>query len=335
MDAARPVRVLVLGTGAMATAVGGVLARRPGVRITLAGTWAQAIDTIAARGAIVQDATGRWTAPVAAVPLRDAGPAELVLVLAKSHQTAAIADVAARSASPDGTIVTLQNGLGNRETLERAAGPGHVAIGVTTSGATVLAPGEVRFFGGRTTLGEEPATRDAVVRLAALLCECGVHTEMTTAIDPLVWGKLAVNCSANPLTALEGCRNGELLADAVGRAQLCAAAREVGAVAAARGIRLEDDPATLATRACEATAGNRSSMLQDVLRGARTEIDVLNGAVAAEGRRLGVAVPLVEALWRRVRALEGRPVREDEEPAFPGRSIRMPPRDLAHQEKRG
>jgi 2-dehydropantoate 2-reductase len=58
-------------------------------------------------------------------------------------------------------------------------------------------------------------------------------------------------------------------------------------------------------------------MLQDVLRGARTEIDALNGAVAAEGRRLGVAVPLVEALWRRVRALEGRPVREDDEPGAP------------------
>jgi 2-dehydropantoate 2-reductase len=308
-------RVLVLGTGAMATAIGGRLARRSGVKVTLAGTWTEAIDAMAARGAVVHEATGRWTAPVSAVPLEAAGPADLVLVLAKSHQTAAIADVAARSADPRGTIVTLQNGLGHRRTLEKAAGAGRVAIGVTTSGAVVLAPGEVCFFAGRTTLGDEPPTRDAVGRLAGLLRESGLDTAVTAEIEPLVWGKLAVNCSANPLTALAGCRNGELLADAAARARLCAAAREVGAVASARGIALEDDPAALALRACEATAGNRSSMLQDVLRGATTEIDVLNGAVAAEGRNLGVAVPLVEALWRRVRALEGRPVREDDEPS--------------------
>ena len=137
---------------------------------------------------------------------------------------------------------------------------------------------------------------------------------MTTAIDALVWGKLAVNCSANPLTALEGCRNGELLADPDGRARLRATAREVGDVAAALGIALAEDPADAAVRACEATSGNRSSMLQDVTRGARTEIDALNGAVAAAARRLGVAAPIVEALWRRVRALEGRPVRDDEAP---------------------
>ena len=305
---ADPWRVLVLGTGAMATAFGGSLARRPGVAVTLAGTWTEALEALAARGTVVHDATGRWTAPVAAVPLADAPPADLVLVLAKSHQTASLAEVAARSALPHGAVVTLQNGLGHRETLEAAVGAGRVAVGVTTSGATVLSPGEVRFFAGRTTLGEEPPTRRAVTRLAAFLQEDGVDAALTTAIDSLVWGKLAINCSANPLTALAGCRNGELLADPSGRARLCGAAREVGAVASALGVRLEDDAAALALRACEATAGNRSSMLQDVLRGARTEIDVLNGAVAAEGRRLGVSAPIVEDLWRRVRALEGRPV---------------------------
>jgi 2-dehydropantoate 2-reductase len=303
-----PWRVLVLGTGAMATALGGSLARRPGIRVTLAGTWAEAIEAVAARGVVVHDAGGRWTAPVTAVRLADAGPADLVLVLVKSHQTEAVADVAARSASSRGTILTLQNGLGHRDVLEAAAGEGRVAIGVTTSGATVLAPGEVRFFAGRTTLGDEDATHASVVRLAAALRESGHDTVVSPAIDAVVWGKLAVNCSANPLTALAGCPNGALVADPSGRAQLCEAAREVGDVAEALGIELEDDPATLAVRACEAAAGNRSSMLQDVARGAKTEIDVLNGAVAAEGWRLGVPVPVVEALWRRVRALEGRPV---------------------------
>ena len=309
-----PWRVLVLGTGAMATAFGAALARRGGIHVTLAGTWRDAIAAFRARGAVVYDAAGEWRTPLAAVPLEDAGPSDVVLVLAKSHQTTVLAPVAARAAGARGVVVTLQNGLGHRAVLERAAGPGRVAVGVTTSGATLIGPGEARMFAGQTTLGEEAPTREAVHRLAEALAGSGIATRVTAAVDALVWHKLAVNCSANPLTALQGCRNGELLADPGGRARLRAAAREVGDVAAALGIALGEDPADAAVRACEATGGNRSSMLQDVTRGARTEIDALNGAVAAEARRLGVAVPIVETLWRQVRALEGRPVRDDEAP---------------------
>jgi 2-dehydropantoate 2-reductase len=62
-----------------------------------------------------------------------------------------------------------------------------------------------------------------------------------------------------------------------------------------------------------ATAENRSSMLQDVERGARTEIDALCGAVSREGRHRGVPTPVNQDLWRRVRLREGRPVRAQEE----------------------
>jgi 2-dehydropantoate 2-reductase len=199
-------------------------------------------------------------------------------------------------------VVTLQNGLGHRAALERAAGRGRVAVGVTMAGATLVGPGEVRTFGGPTVLGDEPATRPAVGRLAEELDVSGLPASLTTAIDGLVWGKLAVNCSANPLTALEGCRNGELIADPAGRARLRAAAREVGDVAAALGVALAGDPADAAVRACQATAGNRSSMLQDVQRGAPTEIDAINGAVAEAGERLRVPTHVNRTLWRLVRA---------------------------------
>ena len=76
------------------------------------------------------------------------------------------------------------------------------------------------------------------------------------------------------------------------------------------GRRAIADPGALAVQRVRAAASDRSSMLQDLARGAITEIDALTGAVAAEGRRLGVPVPENETLWRQVREREGRPAPE-------------------------
>ena len=204
-------------------------------------------------------------------------------MLVKSHQTAAVAPLAARSAGASGIVATLQNGLGNREILAAASGRPVVA-GVTTIGATLLGPGEVRVLAGRVTIGAEPDTEEPAHRLASLLRRAGIEVHTTPDLAPVAWAKLAVNCSVNPLTALAGCPNGALLEDEASREALRAAAREVGAVAAARGIRLLEEPGEWALRMARDTGTNRSSMLQDVERGARTEIDALCGAVSREGR---------------------------------------------------
>jgi 2-dehydropantoate 2-reductase len=231
-----------------------------------------------------------------------------VLVLVKSPQTRVVAPLAARAVSPSGRIVTLQNGLGNREALEKEAGAGRVALGVALLGATLLAPGEVRVIPGRVVLGEEPGHEDALRVLAARLREGGLEVDRTRDVPRLVWRKLAANCAINPLTGLAGVSNGALLKDDAHREALLAVAREVGAVAAALGVDLGADPGALAAEVARTTASNRSSMLQDLERGAPTEIDAMNGAVVAEGRRRDVPTPVNESLWRRVREREGRPV---------------------------
>ena len=224
-DSRRPARVLVLGTGAMGSLLAARLARGGAARVSVAGTWAEGLEAIRTDGITVEDETGPWSVRVATTSLSEAGPADFVLVLVKSTRTAAVAGTAARALRPRGTIVSLQNGLGNREVLARAAGAGRVTVGVATLGATLLGPGRVRPFPGRIVLAA-PAL-GSVSRLA---------------------------------------------------------------LAFAR------------------TAGNRSSMLQDLERGAVTEIDALCGAVITEGRRLGVPTPVNEDLWREVREREGRPL---------------------------
>ena len=300
------IRVLVLGTGAIGSLLAARLARAGAADVTIAGTWAEALETIRRDGITVKDDTGRWSARVATAGLAEvgAGQADFILVLVKSPRTAAVAETAARALAPGGMIVTLQNGLGNREVLAAVAGADRVAIGVTTLGATLLGPGRVRAAPGGIVIGATDA--GPLVRLAHALQAAGMETETMPDIGRLVWRKLAASCSINPVAALLGVANGVLVSTAEGRERLTAAAREVGDVAAAKGIDLQEDAVALALTVASRTAGNRCSMLQDLDRGAPTEIDALCGAIVAEGRAVGVPTPVNAALWHEVREREAR-----------------------------
>jgi 2-dehydropantoate 2-reductase len=309
----RPPRVLIFGTGALACAMGARLARFGHAAVTLAGSWSAALTAIASHGIVVDEASGVWSAKVhVAPPDGPFGPADIVLVLVKSHRTAAVARTAARALLPSSLVVTLQNGLGNREALEAAAGPGTVSVGVSSLAATILGPGEVRVVPGRIILGApasaSPAVAASLPRLLELLAASRIEAEISPEIERILWARLAVQCAINPLSALTGRAIGNLLETPEPCETLLRAAREVGAVATARGIDLGGDPATLAVEAAESSPAARSTMQHDLERGALTEVDAQSGAIVEEGRRRGVATPANEYLWRRVREREGRPV---------------------------
>jgi len=292
--------VTLLGTGALASFLGARLARA-GQAVTLVGTWREAIDAIAARGIVVEEEGRRWSAPARAVCAdQPIAPAALVIVLVKSRQTVTAAGLAARLASRDGAVLTLQNGLGHRELLAAEAGAERVLVGIAFLGATGLGPGIVRDGGGsRIVVEQGPRASGAVAALRA----AGFSIEPAEDIRPAQWLKLAANCAINPLSALKRVPNGVLLADPESRATIERAAREVGAVAAAAGIQLPCDAASAALAMAHTAARNRSSMLQDVERGVPTEIEALNGAVVLAAARLGVDVPVNRQLLLAIRAL--------------------------------
>jgi 2-dehydropantoate 2-reductase len=304
-DPTRP-RILVLGTGALGCYVSARLFRA-NVSVTMAGTWPEALAAIGERGVFVTEGGTTWNARVPVAALRGPlPPADIVLVLVKAFQTERVASHAARALAEAGVAVSLQNGWGNREVLEEAA-PGRVLAGITFAGVRVLEPGRVLGSAGRLLVESRQEHEAKVAALGQALTAAGIPVETTTTIDAHLWSKLAVNCAINPLTALRGIVNGALLQGDVLRESVRLVAREVGAVAAARGLVLPRDPATLALETAAATAENRSSMLQDLDRGAPTEIDALSGAVVREGRRLGVPTPLNERLWQDVLAATTAP----------------------------
>ena len=295
--------VAVFGTGALGSWMAARLSAGGETAVTVVGTWRDGLDAIARDGIHVEEPQRAFSARPAAAHLHDAiAPADFVLVVVKSHQTASVAAAAARAARADGRIVTLQNGLGNRERLA-AADTGHrVRAGVVVAGVHLLAPGRLSALPGTITM--EGADEAPMQRLRALLERAGLEARLVADLEPELWRKLAVNCAINPLSALRRVSNGALLEDPETLALMTAAAQEVEEVARARGVDLHGAAQT-AREVAARTAGNRSSMLQDLDRGGRTEIDALCGAVVREGRRLGLPTPVNERLWREVEALEG------------------------------
>lgn len=309
--------VLIVGTGAMACWLGGLLARDGATAVTLAGSWRAALERLARDGIAWRSARDSFRARVQALPLDQRLPAaDHVIVLVKAMQIERVAPHAVRAAGPGAPVVSLQNGLGARELLERAwrearlTPPPRIARGVITAGARLLAAGEVEVNGaGRVVLERVPSIADRLRALAERLHGAGIDCELVDDVRPHVWRKLVANCAVNALSALHGVCNGALLERADLRASFDAAAREAGDVARALGVDLGTDPVELAAAVAAATAANRSSMLQDLERGAPTEIDSIHGAVAREGVRLGVPTPTLQCLWQAVsdRETGGRP----------------------------
>jgi 2-dehydropantoate 2-reductase len=125
--------------------------------------------------------------------------------------------------------------------------------------------------------------------------------------DPaaLLWGKLVINAAINPLTALLRVPNGELLDRQTARGLLAEAALEAASVAEKQGISLPyPDPVSAVEEVVRNTAGNHSSMLQDVLRGTMTEIEAINGAIVRVGEQIGVTTPINRMLWKLVKSID-------------------------------
>jgi 2-dehydropantoate 2-reductase len=121
----------------------------------------------------------------------------------------------------------------------------------------------------------------------------------------LVWSKLIVNVGINALTAILRVPNGALATIPAASKLVRRAVEEAVAVAQAASITIGlADPVAETLAVAQATAANRSSMLQDILRGAPTEIETINGAIVREGQRLGVPTPFNAFLCDLITALE-------------------------------
>ncbi len=295
-------RIGIVGAGALGTLFGERLARDNDV--VLLERNREVVEAIGRDGLRVD---GEARPARATAEPRELFGVQVLFVFVRATDTLRALRPFAANLDPAAAIVSLQNGLGNEEAIKTALG-GQIplVIGATTESALTLAPAEVTRLGeGTTVLGSAGASPDVCNRIARLLVDAGFRASAAYDIRPHLWGKLIANAAINPVAALLGKPNGVVLTDEHAGEVARSLAQEAATVANAMRIPLPfTDPWSYVRTIVEQTAGLDNSMLNDLRAGAPTEIDFINGAVVAAGRRAAVPTPYNETVTALMKARE-------------------------------
>ncbi len=279
-----PLKITIFGAGAIGSLLGAHLCRHHDV--TLIGRPPH-ITAIQDKGLTLTGKTA-CTVRIRALTTLPTETPDLIILTVKAYDTKAAAQQIKKILTPSTTVLTLQNGLGNIEALEKAIPRAQLLAGVLTHGALIAEPGTVMHTGrGILVIGELDGTRTRRLQdIAAVFTASGLPATITRDITTDIWIKTIVNSSINPLTAFFACPNGYLHANPILRRvvdQICA---ESTAIAKAAGIKVTKETMIAATAGViRATSQNSSSMLQSLQRGKPTEIEALNGALTRMGDR--------------------------------------------------
>lgn len=308
-------RIAIIGAGAMGSIFGAMLSASSDV--VLVDPLEKHIRAIEETGLTVEQTRGRreifhlhgTTEPATLAPDFD-----LTVIFTKSPDTRNAVLTAKSLLKPSGVALTLQNGLGNLDDIVRVLGPESALVGVTSHGGTMIGPGHVRHAGEGPTYvaGASSETRNVDAVVAAFQA-AGIDTACTDNPDTLIWGKLVINVGINALAAILRVPNGVLAITPQCERLMAQAVAEAMAVADRLNITLPyENPLAHVKEVCRKTGENRASMLQDIQRGARTEVGVINRAIVEKGEALSVATPCNRFLSEMIEALEATAARRIE-----------------------
>ena len=301
-------KVAVVGAGAMGSLFGAMLAEA-GNEVWLYDVWLEHVQAINENGLqIEREGETRTVKVKATIDLQQIGQAELVIIFVKASRTNSAAETAQVIAGSDGSVMTLQNGMGNADIIAEFIDPEQILAGTTSHGATLLGPGSIRHAGcGPTTIGawsQNEAGLQRAGQLAEFFSRAGIETESVADVRSVVWNKLLINIGINAITALTNIKNGQILDLEITRELSRTAVKEAINVAQAANIEALDDAIDRVFKVAKATAVNRSSMGQDVDNRRPTEIAAINGFIVREAKRLGLEAPVNFALTALVETLQ-------------------------------
>ena len=288
-------KIVIAGPGAMGSLFASYLAKSKEEIWLLDKDKARA-ERLNQNGISIEGVSGLWQTRVrVSADPKEIGKSDALLVCVKSYDTEKVINYARPIIDSNCSVLTLQNGIGNVEIISELLRGQNVFAGITSQGANLVEPGKLRHAGfGETVIGSLDGKLTSQLReIRQLFNEVGVPTRLSRDIKGALWSKLIINIGINALTAITHLRNGQLLEFTGTRAIMRQAVSEAARIAKRKRIKLQfDDPLTKVEAVCSATANNISSMLADILKKRRTEIDFINGIIVRQGESLGIPVPV-------------------------------------------
>ena len=304
-------KICMLGTGSLGSTIGGTLAQG-GSEVYFGDQWKEHIDKINENGLKMTDEKEDWYVKVdARTSAEGMGPVDLVIVLVKSFATKeAVSQLKETNVIGENTLVmSLQNGLGNEETIAEVVGEANVISGKTYVGGRLLSPGYVSagVKGKYTYIGE--LTGEITDRIQAVCDEfnkAGLLCEVSDNIKGLIWDKLLINVAAGALCGITRLPYGPLYEEEYIKETAVAAIQEGIDVAKAAGVKLKsEDPEYPWYAASEGLPETfKTSILQSLELKRPTEIDFINGSVVEWGKKFGIPTPVNRTLVTCVKGIE-------------------------------
>jgi 2-dehydropantoate 2-reductase len=296
-------KVCIIGCGAIGSLFAAHLGRLDDVEVWAYDPYQAHVDAINKNGLRLTGESVFFATINARADASEIPPCDFGIIASKTlHTRSAMAAVAHVFA--DGAVCSVQNGVGSEEIIAEYVP--RVLMGTTFPAGHITGPGVCNHdTKGVTTIGPfdgKPATQEESDRLAEALSRGGMET--LSVADPRgpMWTKVIFNCASNGVAALTGLPHG--IACEQVRDVMSAVAQEGIAVASALGVTLEKDPEEMIDYGKEVAYLHKPSMLQDVEAHRQTEIETINGGVAAIGSRLGVSCPLNTAIAEMIKGLE-------------------------------
>lgn len=240
-------------------------------------------------------------------------PFDVILFCVKAFDTEACLDDLSLLAKEQTLVVSLQNGLGNVEKIAKVIGSERTVAGRVITGVMMaeLNRVTVTVTADATRIGPVSASAPwgRIEETASVLRKAGLPTEATHEVFKYIWAKVLYNSALNPLSAILNRTYGELGENPHTRSIMDAVIEEGFEAARAEEVELfwdqaKDYRAFFYEREVPPTSAHRSSMLQSMEQGKRTEIDALNGALASIGEKHGIPLPVNKTLTEIIKAKE-------------------------------
>jgi len=305
--------IAIVGAGVLGSIFGGIFLEK-GFNVTLIEVLQERIRLIDKEGLWLQWPDGERTHSRISITSKidELGVKDVVMIAVKGYHTQSAIESALPMIGGDTIVVSVQNGLGNLETIAETVGPERVVGGITAHSGMPVSMNEVRYVGGIGPLlvigPYDGVFRPGFKNMVAKFQAAGLDVHTTPDINTVIWKKLIANVSTNVVAALTGLTGDIAVKHEPSVKIIEALCQELSRVARAKGINFPelDDPLDFALKAFASTRDNRVSMLQDVEAGRPTEIGNLNEVIISEGRRFNIPTPYNEAVSWLTRGVEER-----------------------------